>query len=271
MQPQTKTVANTPPTTNPDSLYLLVSADGMMFKIGMSSNVPSRVAQLKSFWSFDLERSMVFSSETVPMKTVEKTLHFLFSEHNVTDLEWCDGYTEWFSIHCFDEVVEEIGRIAARKDEQLACETDLSYLNQVVAFQPKSLQHQDKAAQVAKLHAENLERMRQFLDLADKLDGYSVTYQQDCTEWGDGQLILSGMGIPDFGDFCSSWRQATNLIGYMHRSSIFPEYSGKIRNLKPSRVVFKVMEDNLCEHLDHEETQELAQIILNFLMKHLQH
>lgn len=99
-----------------DSLYLLVSEDGGSFKIGISNNVSSRIATLKGNGNnFDLERSVIFVSNEVRMKSVERTLHFLFQEHNLEIGANFDGYTEWFDISCFDAVVAQIEQIAVLK------------------------------------------------------------------------------------------------------------------------------------------------------------
>ena len=85
-------------------LYLLVAADRSAFKIGVSINPTQRMSDLPE--DFDRQRSVQFKCDEREVYKVEKTLHFLFRK-NRTEKSFGDGYTEWFSIDCFDEACIE--------------------------------------------------------------------------------------------------------------------------------------------------------------------
>lgn len=82
-------------------LYLLVAADQSSFKIGVSINPTQRMSDLPG--DFDRQRSVQFKCDAQEVYKVEKTLHFLFRKHR-TEKSFGDGYTEWFSIDCFNDV-----------------------------------------------------------------------------------------------------------------------------------------------------------------------
>lgn len=87
---------------NKNIVYLLKTKDNKMFKIGKTDRVDTnRIENLNSIWNFDLEESyLVFCNKN---KELERTLHYLFNNHNVKGLKG-DGSTEFFDMECFDEV-----------------------------------------------------------------------------------------------------------------------------------------------------------------------
>jgi hypothetical protein len=82
-------------------LYLLVAADGSTFKIGVSENPTQRMSGLPE--DFDRQLSIQFKCDEQEVYKAEKALHFLFRKHHVVK-SFGAGYTEWFSINCFDDV-----------------------------------------------------------------------------------------------------------------------------------------------------------------------
>lgn len=101
-----------------DKLYLLVSQDGTMFKIGITANIAGRIQQLQTVWGgLDLHRSCLVAGDDLRVRGLESMLHFLFSNENIAHGNSQDGHTEWFNIDCLDRVVEEIERVAAIKED----------------------------------------------------------------------------------------------------------------------------------------------------------
>lgn len=82
-------------------LYLLVGSNGGGFKIGVSVDPSQRMAALPQ--EFDIAKSFQIKFGVKNAYRVEKTLHFLFRKYHISK-ERCDGYTEWFSMDCFEDV-----------------------------------------------------------------------------------------------------------------------------------------------------------------------
>ena len=92
-------------------LYLLVSSDGTIFKIGSSSNPLSRSADLPQ--SIDPERSFQFPVKEGDALRAEKSLQYLFRAYSNKEQSG-DGKTEWFDIAALPLVLNFIDHNSAR-------------------------------------------------------------------------------------------------------------------------------------------------------------
>lgn len=79
-------------------LYFFVSSDGQEFKIGISQNPKRRLYQLPE--SIDISKSCKY--KCIDTKKVEKIMHLLFEFFQINKPKG-EGYTEWFSISCFEK------------------------------------------------------------------------------------------------------------------------------------------------------------------------
>jgi hypothetical protein len=86
-------------------LYLLVDGAGDGFKIGVSTDPSQRMASLPE--RIDVTKSFQIKCGEKNSYRVEKTLHLLFRNHHLKK-ERGDGYTEWFSMDCFEAVQDFI-------------------------------------------------------------------------------------------------------------------------------------------------------------------
>lgn len=87
-----------------------------MFKIGKADNVIARIIQLNRHWGeFDLGMSIEIVCDTASVMQMEKILHNVFSDKKLLLDEQKDGYTEWFDISCFDDVVHMAEQIRVHK------------------------------------------------------------------------------------------------------------------------------------------------------------
>jgi len=86
-------------------LYLLVDSEGVGFKIGVSNNPSQRIATLPE--RIDTAKSVQIKCGEKNSYRVEKVLHLLFRNHSLKK-ERGDGYTEWFSMDCFEAVQDFI-------------------------------------------------------------------------------------------------------------------------------------------------------------------
>jgi hypothetical protein len=78
-------------------LYLLVFPERGIFKVGKADDIPERVQSLRRWWGeVDYEASYHLTAERDVVFKLEKSLHFLLSEHSV-DFAGGDGRTELFS------------------------------------------------------------------------------------------------------------------------------------------------------------------------------
>lgn len=83
-------------------LYILKQTEFNRFKIGISKNPEKRVEQLKKVWgSFDDVK--IFRVPNDFKK--EQSLHNVFEAYQIHNLEG-DGYTEFFSTDCYDQVLK---------------------------------------------------------------------------------------------------------------------------------------------------------------------
>lgn len=84
-------------------LYLLVAKDRLSFKIGVSKTPETRMRTVAG--NFDYAQSWQVLCDEGTAYRIEKTLHFLFREHQLS-LTRADGYTEWFAMDCFSDVLQ---------------------------------------------------------------------------------------------------------------------------------------------------------------------
>lgn len=82
-------------------LYLLVDGSGDGFKIGVSVDPAQRMFSLPE--TFDVTRSYQIKCGVKNSYRVEKMLHLLFKKYRL-EKQRGNGYTEWFSMECFDAV-----------------------------------------------------------------------------------------------------------------------------------------------------------------------
>lgn len=87
------------------SIYLLLVPEKNMFKIGKADNVLNRYNQLKKIYPFDLLESYEILTTKKDSNKLEKTLHYMFDFYNIKDLPFKDGYTEFFKMECFSDVL----------------------------------------------------------------------------------------------------------------------------------------------------------------------
>jgi hypothetical protein len=244
-----------------------VAEDGLSFKIGISNDVKSRIAQLRSVWGeLDLESSFEFSAPATRMKSVEKMLHFLFSEYNLEHEESKDGYTEWFDIACFDSVIEQIRSIEELKSEEFVVTRDLSRFKSdysKVTTQTSESRHLD-------LYERNIERNKASLaafNLAiESLKDSEIKYVP-ADDINDGELTVSSINSDirqEIKALCSS----AEIYSHGLTMSTFPSCSGTIEAGKKSFFIIKVQELPLREVADNDDVNELASAVLNFLISH---
>lgn len=101
------------------SIYLLVAPEKNMFKIGKADNVLNRYNQLKKIYPFDLESSYEIITAKKDSNKLEKTLHYMFDFHNIKDLPLKDGYTEFFKMECFSDVLSFLNNLSLKKEIQI--------------------------------------------------------------------------------------------------------------------------------------------------------
>jgi hypothetical protein len=83
-------------------IYFGIAKDRYGFKIGVSLNPKQRTSQIPE--KIDLYSSIQFSCHKSDAFHIEKSIHFLFNKHHLSK-EKSDGYTEWFDISAFDEIL----------------------------------------------------------------------------------------------------------------------------------------------------------------------
>ena len=87
-------------------IYLLVSKNNHMFKIGRTTDPKTRIKSLNKDFDFDFEKSrLVHCVDYAASVRLEKTLHQKFRNYNIRYLPIYDGSTEFFDINCFDSVL----------------------------------------------------------------------------------------------------------------------------------------------------------------------
>lgn len=76
-----------------------------VFKIGISINPSVRLTEVCT--DIDYDNTLLFVCNDKESIKIEKTLHFLFREKNIIQ-DTNTGYTEWFDISCYNEVLNFI-------------------------------------------------------------------------------------------------------------------------------------------------------------------
>jgi hypothetical protein len=94
-------------------LYLLVSEDKTLFKIGITDDIEARHSRLSTVWgNFDLALSCTVNGVRHDICRLEKTLHFLLEKWRIQHTIKAEGHSEWFSMNCFDKALEIISSAA---------------------------------------------------------------------------------------------------------------------------------------------------------------
>ncbi len=89
-------------------VYMLILEDYSEFKIGNSEDLFRRNNELSRDHIFNLKKSFAFEYENKEYIDVESILKRNFKKYKVHDKENSDGYTEFFYIHCLDDVLKFI-------------------------------------------------------------------------------------------------------------------------------------------------------------------
>ncbi len=98
------------------ALYLLVKEDKTSFKIGITNNIEARYLRLSSIWGeIDLDSSCTISGSRHEVSGLERTLHYLLDNWRIAHQDKAEGYSEWFSMDCFDKAVEFIHSVIPLK------------------------------------------------------------------------------------------------------------------------------------------------------------
>lgn len=110
-------------------VYLLVSEDNTMFKIGKTKDDSLiRIYTLAKNWKIDFSKSLLISTKN--SNGLEKTLHYLFQEHHVNLSKISNGFTEFFNIKCFKEVVDFVEDLSEKiKEDEIKLYTILEFKN----------------------------------------------------------------------------------------------------------------------------------------------
>ncbi len=167
----------TPPLSS--SVYLLVSKEHPMFKIGKADNIISRLTQLKRKWGeFNLEQSIEIVCSPDASFRLEKNLHYVFSEKNLVLDDQKEGYTEWFDMHCFDDVIEMVNSIAKQKPKEIkeikqgiilpereVLQKDRSQTSTSARKQKIALNREQK---IAKIKKENIDKANRVVSFFEK-------------------------------------------------------------------------------------------------------
>lgn len=93
-------------------IYLLVSEENNIFKIGKADNIINRYETLKSKWgNFNLTNSYQIKCKESNIFKIEKTLHYIFKDFNIIPDCQYDGYTEWFDIKCYKDIINLLNNL----------------------------------------------------------------------------------------------------------------------------------------------------------------
>ncbi len=102
-------------------LYLLVSKDKYQFNVGITSNIYTRIYQLRLMWGeFDLDTSCIIYGKKNHLQKLENILHFIFEEYHLAKPTLADdGDTDWFDLDCFWYIKNEIRRLNSYREEKI--------------------------------------------------------------------------------------------------------------------------------------------------------
>jgi len=89
--------------------YILISIKKKkIFKIGKADNVVNRYESLTNIYGdFDLKTSYYIKCKDESVFKLESILHYIFKDFNVIQ-DNKEGYTEWFDIKCYEQVIEMV-------------------------------------------------------------------------------------------------------------------------------------------------------------------
>lgn len=102
-------------------LYLLISRDKYQFNMGITTNIYTRIYQLRLLWGeFDLETSCVVYGKKEHLEKLENILQFTFEEYHLAKPTFTDeGAKDWFDLDCFWYLKNEIRRMNSFREEKI--------------------------------------------------------------------------------------------------------------------------------------------------------
>jgi hypothetical protein len=110
-------------------VYLLVSEDNTMFKIGKTKDDSLiRIYTLAKNWKIDFSKSLLISTKN--SNGLEKTLHYIFQDYHVNLSKISNGFTEFFNIKCFKEVIDFVESLSEKiKEDKIKLYTVSEFKN----------------------------------------------------------------------------------------------------------------------------------------------
>ena len=162
------------PAAIPAFVYLLPHQDQPRFKIGKARSVPEREKQLPD--DIDIDRAYVLEfDDEARANNAERMLHRMAFRHHIADLPQQDGYTEWYDIACFAQLLASIqAELAGWLDiKSVKPAREVYPVDDADARAAKRAQREARAAErklrdeVFRVHREELARLTQAAELAD--------------------------------------------------------------------------------------------------------
>ena len=99
-------------------LYVFHHATEARIKIGKSLFPVNRAQSLKLLDKIDPRRSHQLHVSDNGAYKIEKFLHYIFDEYSV-EMDFQDGYTEWFDSSCYDKLIRYLVFISHEEDYEL--------------------------------------------------------------------------------------------------------------------------------------------------------
>jgi hypothetical protein len=90
--------------SSPSYVYLLPHRTENRFKIGKADDVALRARSLPESFDFDRARALCFENAERAFNA-ERVLQRLAAQYRIKELPWGDGYTEWFDLTCFVDIL----------------------------------------------------------------------------------------------------------------------------------------------------------------------
>lgn len=252
-----------------DKLYLLVSEDGTMFKIGITQNIGGRVSQLEADWGqIGVNRSYIVAGDDMRMRSLEKMLHFLYDSHNIEHDNHKDGHTEWFDIDCFGGVVEEVERVASLKSEsglKIQKGITLPKTSARSSFDKESRERMVLNRQDA-IKSGNFERAEEFAYLAEQVRQFVEGGVEEVVGDEDKRIIVHITGAtPEVDPLISPLMRAGYIESFNGAANSIPHCEGEREVDGVTHFHMTINQQTLEDYSSHPESEVLANRILDFL------
>ena len=235
-------------------IYLLILKEKKIFKIGKADNIFNRYESLKKIYGdFDLKTSYYIKCKDESVLKLESILHYIFKDFNIIQ-DNREGYTEWFDIKCYEQVVEIVKILKKINSDIFNIKQNISFPKEknTLKLTYKEKRNNNEKKKQLKFLSNNIKNANAIVEILTNIENSIIFFNKE-----QNLIVFENVDI-------NTLRLLSRLKSFEYRMGFFnfigiPE---KLKNkLISLKLNFHFFEDKDAQY---EEIIEAYKIILNF-------